>query len=438
MMSGGNAMKRITTPTLPLTTLVIGLAVGWTIARVGPTGPTRAVAAPRAADPASPAPAEASKPVGDAATYDELARQYDRFRDIDRTFSLVSRAVAPSVVHIVARKPGRPDDDNQRLPFEETGSGVIVRPDAGQGLFILTNNHVVEGAAADAVTITLHDGRALQPRRFWTDPKADVAVIDIGRDDLPAARIGDSDETPVGTWVLALGSPFGLTHSVSQGIISARNRHEAELEDDGVENQAFIQTDAAINPGNSGGPLVNMRGEVVGINTAIASNGGGSEGVGFSIPINLARWIMNQLVTTGRVSRGAMGVTLANVDARRAAVLGLGAPHGAVVSAVHAGSPAATAGLRDGDVILKYNGVDVIDLNHLINLVSMSPIGRKADIVLWRGGRSATFQVGVADRDAVLATAPAAPAVRPGAPLRRPARPPAPDPSSAGSGATNP
>ena len=133
-------------------------------------------------------------------------------------------------------------------------------------------------------------------------------MLNLGRDDLPAARLGDSDEATVGTWVLALGSPFGLTHSVSQGIISARGRHMDELQD--VEYQDFLQTDAAINPGNSGGPLVNMKGEVIGINNSIASNGGGNEGVGFSIPINLARWIMGQLVTRGRVSRGALGVIL--------------------------------------------------------------------------------------------------------------------------------
>ena len=138
--------------------------------------------------------------------------------------------------------------------------------------------------------------------------KADIAVLKLDRDDLPAARLGNSDEAAIGTWVMALGSPFGLRHSVSQGIISARGRQMDELPD--VVNQDFIQTDAAINPGNSGGPLVNMKGEVIGINNSIASNGGGNEGVGFSIPINLARWIMNELIVHGRVTRGALGVDL--------------------------------------------------------------------------------------------------------------------------------
>ncbi len=242
----------------------------------------------------------------DEALYGELDRQYDFFSQVDRTFALVSRTVAPSVVHIVARKPGfRAGRGSRETRFvEETGSGVIVRPDGEAGLCVLTNHHVVMGAETSDIGITLLDGRVLQPIKVWTDAKADIAVLELGRDDLPAARLGDSDDARVGTWVLALGSPFGLTHSVSHGIISARNRHEEELEEEGVENQEFLQTDAAINPGNSGGPLVNMRGEVIGINTAIASSGGGSEGVGFSIPINLAKWILNELISHGRVNRG--------------------------------------------------------------------------------------------------------------------------------------
>ena len=177
----------------------------------------------------------------------------------------------------------------------------------------------------------------------------------------------------VGHWVLALGSPFGLTHSVSQGIISARGRHVAELED--VENQDFLQTDAAINPGNSGGPLVNMKGEIIGINNSIASNGGGNEGVGFSIPINLARWIMNELIAHGRVSRGALGIELhSEFKPEDAEALGLERPRGAWVRVVQPGSPAASGGLRDSDVIVRFNGGEVEDLNQLINMVSMSPI----------------------------------------------------------------
>ena len=241
---------------------------------------------------------------------------------------LVAKAVAPTVAHIVAQKTIRAEEGRRERKFEETGSGVIVRSERLPGLYILTNHHVVENAKPSRIRIFLRDGRSLLPVRIWSDEKADIAVLKLDRDDLPAARMGNSDEAPVGTWVMALGSPFGLTHSVSQGIISARGRHMEELQD--VENQDFLQTDAAINPGNSGGPLVNMKGEVIGINNSIASNGGGNEGVGFSIPINLARWIMNELIANGRVSRGALGVVLQTEFRPEDAIkLGMERPRGA-------------------------------------------------------------------------------------------------------------
>jgi len=219
-----------------------------------------------------------------------------------------------------------------------------------------------------------------------------------------------------------MGSPFGLMHSVSQGIISAKGRHMDELQD--VENQDFLQTDAAINPGNSGGPLINMRGEVIGINNSIASNGGGNEGVGFSIPINLARWIMNQLVGNGRVSRGALGIDLhPEFRPEDAVKLGLTKPRGAWIDVVHPASPAASGGLHDGDVILKFNGVDVQDLNHLINMVSMAPIGKPAEVIVWREKRSYPIKVTVGDRERTIAqAAPVERAASRGL-LRRPNRP---------------
>jgi serine protease Do len=371
-----------------------------------------------------------SRVVSEPARSDDLDRQYDRFRVIDETFSGVARAVAPAVVHIVAKKPGRSPAGAR---YEESGSGVIVRPDEARGLHVLTNNHVVEGASVGDVTITLHDGRTLKPIRLWTDRKADVAVLQLGRDDLPSARLGDSDAADVGTWVLALGSPFGLSQSVSQGIISARNRHEQELEDDGVENQEFLQTDAAINPGNSGGPLVNLRGEVVGINTAIASNGGGNEGVGFSIPINLAKWVMGHLIARGKVSRGALGVTLNDVDPQLAQHWGLDRPRGARIHSVERNSPAARAGLKVGDVVLRYNGKDVYNINHLINLVSQSPIGQEAEVELWRNQKPLTLRVPVADQDEVLNLIPPARQLpRPSDPLKRPQRPAPTEPADGG------
>ncbi|HKI20386.1 MAG TPA: trypsin-like peptidase domain-containing protein, partial [Isosphaeraceae bacterium] len=309
--------------------------------------------------------------------------------------------------------------------FEETGSGVIVRSTRGAGLYVLTNHHVIDGARPSKIRVFLRDGRTIWPVKTWNDGKADIAVLKLDRDDLPAARLGNSDDAPVGTWVLALGSPFGLMHSVSQGIISARGRHIEELQD--VQNQDFLQTDAAINPGNSGGPLVNMKGEVIGINNSIASNGGGNEGVGFSIPINLARWIMDELIVHGRVTRGALGVELdADFSHDRAVALGMERPHGALIGKVNPGSPAAQAGIRHGDVVLRFGEVDIVDINHLINSVSMTPVGEAADVIVWREGRQVAMRVTVGDRERTLPAEPASPAELPRDPsglVRRPDRP---------------
>jgi serine protease Do len=422
-------MSRSSRVLVPALTLFIGFFLGLAVGRRGEpvlsaqppvaNGPAAAVAQPSA----GPSPRATS----DEAVYHELDRQYAQFESINRTFELVARAVSPAVVHIVAAKSGRTDDSARVRHYEETGSGVIIRGENAPALYVLTNNHVVEGAAPAKISIYLQDGRALHPDQVWLDAKADIAVMHLTRDDLPAARLGNSDAAAVGTWVLALGSPFGLTHSVSQGIISARGRHVDELQD--VENQDFLQTDAAINPGNSGGPLVNMKGEVIGINNSIASNGGGNEGVGFSIPINLARWIMGQLVSKGRVSRGALGVDLhPEFRPEDAIALGLDRPHGAWVDVVHPSSPAAQSGLKNGDVVLSFQGVDVHDLNHLINMVSMAPIGRSADLVVWRDRKSLALRVTVGDRDRTIAQAPLAnERVTPrGGLLRRPDQPPPP------------
>jgi serine protease Do len=356
--------------------------------------------------------AKASSPSGgrtaqvrkqDTEVYEQLAAEYERFAHVNRMFEMVAKVVSPTVVHIVAQKTVRHEESQRTRKFEETGSGVLVRSDKSPGLYVLTNHHVVEGGKASKIRIFLHDGRSLAPERIWSDAKADIAVLKVDRDDLPAARLGNSDHATVGSWVLALGSPFGLTHSVSQGIISARSRHMEELQD--VENQDFLQTDAAINPGNSGGPLVNMKGEVIGINNSIASNGGGNEGVGFSIPINLARWIMNELIAHGHVTRGALGVDLEpNFRQEDAVNLGLDRPQGALIGRVHPDSPAARGGLKDGDVILRFAGVVIHDLNHLINTVSMTPVGIPADVTVWRERKEQVLQITVGDRERTLAT----------------------------------
>jgi serine protease Do len=396
-------LSRSSAVILSLTSMSAGVLLGIVLARGGPAvsaqvgGTARAVG--KAADEV-PAASRASTLArnNDDAVYDALGRQYEEsFQRVDRTFGQVAKAVSPTVVHIVAQKTIKVEESRRSRHFEETGSGVIVRSDRLPGLYVLTNHHVVENAKPKGIRIFLRDGRSLLPTRVWSDGMADIAVMKLDRDDLPAARMGNSDDAAVGSWVMALGSPFGLTHSVSQGIISARSRHMEELED--VKNQDFLQTDAAINPGNSGGPLVNMKGEVIGINNSIASNGGGNEGVGFSIPINLARWIMNELIAHDRVNRGALGVVLDEFNAEDALRVGIERPRGARIREVNPSSPASRAGLREGDVVLRFGGVEIADLNHLINTVSMSPIGQPAEVVVWREGREQTFRVTVGERD---------------------------------------
>ncbi len=276
-------MLRSSSVVLVVTSLAAGLVLGFSLGRGGPVvsaqvgGSVRVQTGSDTAEHAIQRAAEVSRQ--DSQIYDQLAKEYERFAHVDRMFELVSKAVSPSVVHIVAQKTVRREESQRIKKVEETGSGVIVRNEKTPGLYVLTNHHVVEGGKIAKIRIFLHDGRTLTPERIWSDAKADIAVLKLDRDDLPAARLGNSDSAVVGSWVMAMGSPFGLMHSVSQGIISARGRHMDELQD--VENQDFLQTDAAINPGNSGGPLVNLKGEVIGINNSIASNGGGNEGVGF-------------------------------------------------------------------------------------------------------------------------------------------------------------
>jgi serine protease Do len=418
-------LSRSSTVLVALTSLFAGIVLGILLGRGGPVVSAQVAGASRGTHgEVATVSSRSEQKIADDALYDVLAKQYEQFRQVNRTFELVAKAVSPSVVHIVARKTSRPEENRRIRHFEETGSGVIIRTERAPGLFVLTNHHVVDGSDPSKIRVFLRDGRSILPVKVWTDAKADVAVLKLGRDDLPAARLGNSDEAPIGTWVMALGSPFGLRHSVSQGIVSARGRQMDELQD--VVNQDFIQTDAAINPGNSGGPLVNMKGEVVGINNSIASNGGGNEGVGFSIPINLARWIMDELIVHGRVSRGALGVDLHHdFTQEEAVVLGMERPRGAWIDKVYPTSPAGKAGIRPGDVVLRFGGVDVVDLNHLINIVSMAAVGVPAEVIVWRERREVKLQVTVGDRDRTLRMNPGAPAeaeLDPSGLVRRPNR----------------
>jgi serine protease Do len=417
-------LSRTSAVIVSLSSLATGIVLGVFFGRGGPTVSAQVAGAQRGSSPASAIRAVPRSQRTEDAVYGVLAKQYEQFQQINRTFELVAEAVSPAVVHIVAQKATRAEENRRPRQFEETGSGVVVRSDRANGLYVITNHHVVDGANRSEIQVVLRDGRSLAPVKVWNDPKADVAVLQLDREDVPAARLGNSDLAHVGTWVMAVGSPFGLMHSVSQGIISARSRHMDELA--GVENQDFLQTDAAINPGHSGGPLVNMKGEVIGINNSIASTGRGNEGVGFSIPINLARWIMNELIVHGHVTRGALGVDLhSQFGQEDALALGMERPRGAWIDTVHHSSPAARAGLRDGDVVISFDGVDISDLNHLINLVSMATVGRPAEVVVWRDRREHRFQVTVGERDRTLSqVAPTAEAARNSSGLlRRPNRP---------------
>jgi serine protease Do len=405
-------MNRLSTVSALVLTLGAGLGIGLTIDRPGSVS-------------ANPSPLLEGEPASikgvdglehsEEAIYQSLSRQYEQFYQVNRTFELVSKVVSRAVVHIVAMKRDVTEEGKTRRTYEESGSGVIVRSESRPGLFVLTNNHVISGSEAADIHINLHDGRLLRPKAIYKDGDSDVAVLELPVDDLPVARLGDSDEAVPGTWVLAVGSPFGLTHSVSQGIISARGRQERDLYDSGVQNQDFLQTDAAINPGNSGGPLVNLRGEVVGINTAIASHGGGNEGVGYSIPINLARWAMEQLITSGKVRRGAIGISLQDVFPEDYERFGLDRPRGTRISAVAENSPAKQGGILRGDVIVQFNGIPVNNTWHLINMVSTTPIGQAVELVVNRGGSLVAVEVKVADFEQLTSRLPA-PEVAPTSP----------------------
>ena len=312
---------------------------------------------------------------------------------------VVATRVMPAAVHIQAT---RRESDGRRV--EETGSGVLMRSDKVKGLFVVTNNHVIRGAELSAIDLRTHDGREIHPRRVYRDMETDIAVLQIDDIGITTAQWGDSNQLGIGSFVLAVGSPFGLSQSVTMGIVSATGRRDLTLTEDGsVTNQDFIQTDAAINPGNSGGPLIDMYGRVVGINTAIASNSGGNEGIGFSIPSNLARHVVDQLLAYGRVRRAYLGVELDNnFDATAARRLGMERAVGARVTKVYRSqkpTPASAAGMRPDDIIITFNGVPVIDENHLINLVSLADIGKPIQIEVFRAGRRQALQLRLTDRD---------------------------------------
>ena len=264
------------------------------------------------------------------------------------------------------------------VPKHGTGSGVIIDEDG----YIVTNNHVVENAKA--IPVTLADGRTYRAKLIGTDPGTDLAVIKIDADRLHPAQLGDSDRVKVGHLVLTIGSPFRFGHSVSHGIVSALGRSDVTVD---IDYQNWIQTDAAVNPGNSGGPLINARGEIIGINTAIATESGGHQGVAFAIPSKTVRYIANKLKTGKRIVRGYLGVAIEPVDSKTASAYGLSEAGGALVSKVSKGTPAERAGLQAEDIILAVDGERVGTREGLQQMIAAVEPGTDADLLVWRNGK---------------------------------------------------
>lgn len=348
--------------------------------------------------------------------------------DLSAAFRAVAADATPSIVSIETMTRARQASNrNLRIPdesipapfrdffrndprldelFKNRGRGEAAPQRRGMGSgfiidaagIILTNNHVVNGA--DEVKVKLHDGREFIGRDIKTDPRTDVAIVRIDATDLKPLRLGDSHAVQVGDWVLAIGSPFGLDMTVTAGIISAKGRSS------GITQRAdFLQTDAAINPGNSGGPLLNMRGEVIGINTAIATESGGYDGIGFAIPTHIAGWVSQKLISSGEVQRGYLGTEIKAVDAQTARQFNVKVREGALVVSVLPGSPADKAGLEPGDLILKLNHNAISDPTTLQGTVEQLTIGKSYPMEINRHGKRQTLDVTVAEMPKTMSVA---------------------------------
>jgi serine protease Do len=276
--------------------------------------------------------------------------------------------------------PQQPEEEQSR----GVGSGFVM---SGDG-YVLTNAHVVEGA--ETIYVTLTDKREFKAKLIGSDKRTDVALVKVEATGLPSLKLGDSDKVRVGEWVLAIGSPFGLDNTVTAGIVSAKGRDTGDY-------LPFIQSDVAVNPGNSGGPLINLRGEVIGINNQIFSQSGGYMGISFSIPIDEAMRVAEQLKAQGRVTRGRIGVAIDNVPKDAAESLGLGRARGAYVGNVESGGPADKAGIEAGDIVLKFNGRDVEKAGDLQRQVGETKPGTRATVQVWRKGTTRDLTVTVAE-----------------------------------------
>jgi serine protease Do len=388
------------------------------VARTLPEGSTAASSAGASAAGASAAAASTAPP-----QTAQAAPEAGHGADFRTIFSRLSKRVVPSVVSITTERtvaaPQNPFDffGEEGSPFEfffgEPGQGQgggrqrpaqpRQRKESGLGSgfvagdgYILTNNHVVEGA--QKLKVQLADERTFDAEVVGTDKPTDLAVIKF-KGKPPAGLVplpfGDSDKLDIGEWVVAVGAPFGLYESVTTGIISAKGRQNTGITAYGN----FLQTDAAINPGNSGGPLLNLDGAVIGINTAIFSQSGGYMGIGFAIPVNLARNVMDNLVKHGKVTRGWLGVSIQNITPDMADALGLKERKGALIGDVLPGGPAEKAGLKRGDVVISLMGRDVADANDLMNRVALIPPGATADLAVIRDGRTEKFKIKVDKRN---------------------------------------
>ena len=348
------------------------------------------------------------------------------------SFAQLTARLLPTVVNISTSqtlKPSQARNDLPKLPEDSPlnelfknflgprggqprhvtslGSGFIIDPSG----YIVTNNHVIENG--ESITVILSDETSLPARLVGRDPQTDLALLKVNpAKPLPTARLGDSDKAQIGDWVIAIGDPFGIGSTVTAGIVSARNRNiNAGPYDD------FIQTDAPINRGNSGGPLFDMDGNVIGINSAIFSPTGGSVGIGFSIPSNLAREVIQQLRQYGQARRGWIGVRIQAVTAELAEAMSLPSRQGALISDVTAAGPAAKAGLRNGDLVVSFDGKQVPDNRALPRIVANTPIGKTVNVDVLRGGRKASYRLQVArlaeDKPVDRAGKPPVPAQRP-------------------------
>ncbi len=317
---------------------------------------------------------------------------------ISDNFVAVAKAVTPSVVAITVTTSGKKADKNmphdffhffgpdfkqqEPQPEQGMGSGVIITADG----YIVTNNHVVDDADKDGIEVVMHDKLRYKAKLIGTDPSTDLAVIKIDAKDLPAAALGNSDNVQVGEWALAIGNPLGLTSTVTAGIISAKGRSINIIRDNNYSIEDFIQTDAAINPGNSGGALVNLSGELIGINTAIATTNARYQGYGFAVPVNILKTVAADLIKEGKVRRGYIGVLIGAVDQTMANALGMKEAKGVLVQSTVKGGAGEAAGLKEGDVILSVDGKEVNAGNELQSYIATHHPGDRVMLKIFRDG----------------------------------------------------